>query len=181
MLNYLNAPEPPCLLRFYDPAWRQVDMQYLAHHRLTAFRDWYAGLQPATQPLEAPVQHLNGVAGVKPTFIKHTSGDSEVDAFSLPAPITVEQYVQVPAAPHIFFEAELYAEPLQTATFRFAVREGRTISVLHEGSLEGGIALPIRVDVSAWRGKAIVLVYETRSAEGAVQVLWIQPRLTASD
>lgn len=181
MLNYLNAPDAPCLLHFYDPAWRQVDMQYLAHHRLTAFRDWYAGLQPAAQPIDAPIQHLNGVAGVKPTFVKHALGDSEVDAFWLPAPIVVEQYVQLPAAPHIFFEAELYAESAQTATFRLSVREGRTISTLHEGSLEGGIALPIRIDLSAWRGKAILLVYETHSFEGTAQVLWIQPRLSTSD
>lgn len=181
MLNYLNAPDAPCLNRFYESVWRHVDMQYLAHHRLTGFRDWYAGLQPAAQPVDAPIQHLNGVAGVQPTFVKHRVGDSEVDAFALPAPITVEQYVQLPAAPYIFFEAELYAEPLRTATFRFAVRDGRTISPLHEGSLEGGVALPIRVDLSAWRGKTILLVYETRSSEGAVQVLWIQPRLTASD
>ena len=178
MLNYLNAPEAPCLLRFYDPVWRQVDMQYLAKHRLTAFRDWYAGLQPASQPIAAPIQHLNGVAGVKPAFVKHRLGASEVDAFSLPTPIVVEQYVQLPAAPHLFFEAELYAESAQTANFRLAVREGRTISTLHEGSLENGIALPIRVDLSAWRGKTIVLVYETRSVEEAVQVSWIQPRFS---
>lgn len=178
MLNYLSAPDAPCLLRFYDPAWRRVDMQYLAKHRLTAFRDWYAGLQPSAQLLEAPIQHLNGVAGVKPTFVKHRRGNSEGDAFSLPTPIVVEQYVQLPAAPHIFFEAELYAESAQTATFRLAVREGRTISTLHEGNLENGISLPIRVDLSAWRGKTIVLVYETRSFGETVQVLWIQPRLS---
>ncbi len=190
-LNYLRSPNDPCLYRVYPVPEKHLNtMQALAARRLTVYGDWYADYPPADQPLLASLQPLYGQFDSLPVWRIEAP-----NSFSLlQHPFSVaEQHLQLPDAEHVFFEAEIYVDlqnlaarpdvPQTGAIFRLSVREGRTIHSLYEGSFDVNVErapIPIRVDLSAWRGKAIVLVYETlvrQDNPNFAWAAWLNPRI----
>jgi hypothetical protein len=173
VLNYITAIKynRECLRSsvILDPNLAYPMMQELAKRRLTVFGDWQNDFPPAQEPALAHVQPILG--DHVPTWI----GESpEVATLFQHPPSTAEQHLQLPNAPQVFFEAEIYVDlrhirehpdvPQTGADFRLSIREGRRIQTLYEGSFDVNIErapIPIRVDLSAWRGRAIILVYET--------------------
>ncbi|MCE7946948.1 MAG: hypothetical protein DYG88_05915 [Chloroflexi bacterium CFX4] len=190
-LNYLRFPKHPCLYQLYPvPEKHFGTMQALAERRLTVYGDWYTDYSPADQPLLANLQPLYGQMDILPVWRTEAS-----DSFNLlqhPANVA-EQYLQLPNRERVFFEAAIYVDlanltahpdvPQTGANFRLSIRQGRTIHTLYEGSFDVNVEtapIPIRVDLSAWRGKAVVLVYETLVREGNPNfawATWLNPRL----
>jgi hypothetical protein len=176
----LSAPSPD----FFYPM-----MQELAKRRLTVFGDWQNDFPPAPQPALAHVQPILGGDYVPEWINEPPEG---VALFQHP-PSTAEQHLQLPNASQVFFEAEIYVDlrnirehpdvPQTGADFRLSIREGRRIQTLYEGSFDVNVErapIPIRVDLSAWRGRAVVLVYETlvrQENASYAWAMWRNPRL----
>jgi len=183
MLNYLGAPDAPCLNRFYPPEWRMTDIRDLAKHRLTAFSDWYAGRDPASDLTRAPLQYLNGALGAAPAFVREMRDGAAQTALRLSVPSAVEQYVQLPDAPRVFFEADAVTDAAQPVKLSVSVRIGRAIIPVASSAI-GAASAPIAAELSEWRGQAVLLVYEvTRDArdasDAADQRVWLwRPRLS---
>ena len=186
MLNYMSAPDAPCLDRFLADwlgTYMQIYMQYLAKHRLTAFSDWYAGRDPASDLARAPLQYLNGKPGAAPAFVREMRDGAVQTALRLSVPSMVEQYVQLPDALRVFFEADVATDAARPVKLSLSVRIGRTIIPVasHEISAAGA---PMVAELSEWRGQAVLLVYEvTRDArdasDAADQRVWLwRPRLS---
>lgn len=184
LLNYLNTLDAPCLEHFYPKGWRyQLDLQYLAKHRLTAFKDWYAGREPTFDLTQAPIQYLNGAPGATPTLVAEQRGNIAQIALTLSMPSVVEQYVQLPNAPRVFFEADVATDASYPVMFALLVRIGRTIIPVISGEI-GATNTPIAAELSQRRGKAVLLVYEVRASisDAAEKRVWLwQPRLSTRD
>jgi hypothetical protein len=180
MLNYLNAPDALCLDRFYPPDWRVTDMRDIAKHRLTAFRDWYAAHEPASDLTRAPLQYLNGALGAAPAFVRELRDGAAQTALRLSVPSVAEQYVQLPDVPRVFFEADVLTDAAQPVKLSLSVRIGRTIIPIASGAVSATSA-PFAVELSQWRGRAVLLVYEvtTDASDAADQRIWLwRPRLS---
>lgn len=198
VLNYLRAPYDDCLFRVNaDRGGYLATAQQLGAHRLTAFGDWFQDFPPAAQPTAAHLQFLNGIAD-PPVFMTH-----EADSFVPEAAIVLyqhppslaEQHLHLPDAEQVFFEAELYVDlqnlaahpdvPQTGAHFRLGIRENRSVRIFYEGTFDvqtQRAPIPIRVDLSAWRGRAVVLVYQTAVRDGVpfyAWAMWRNPRLVA--
>ncbi len=192
VLNYLSAikENPECLRASAPDPWHFYPrMVELAKRRLTVYGDWYTDFQPALQPALAHTQPILG--GDYIPFWIGNSPDAAI-LFQHP-PSTAEQYLQLPNAPKVFFEAEIYVDlrnirehpdvPQTGADFRLSIREGRHIQTLYEGSFDVNVErepIPFRVDLSQWRGKAVVLVYETLIRQDNASyawAMWRNPRL----
>lgn len=192
VLNYMTAIKSnrECLRASApDPDFFYPMMQELAKRRLTVFGDWQTDFSPAQQPAFAHVQPILG-GDYMPQWMAESS--EKAILFQHP-PSTAEQYLQLPNAPQVFFEAEIYVDlrnirehpdvPQTGADFRLSIREGRHIQTLYEGSFDVNVErapIPIRVDLSAWRGKAVVLVYETlirKENASYAWAMWRDPRL----
>ena len=195
VLNVLFMRDRSCFEELYPPRpeIHITTAQRLAERRLNAFANWQADFPAAPQPAFAHVQPVLGVVGeesYRPRWISDAEG---VALFQHP-PSTAEQHLQLPDAPQVFFEAEIYVDlrnvrehpdvPQTGADFRLGIREGRQVRTLYEGSFEVNsetAPIPIRVDLSAWRGRAVVLVYETVARQehsSYTQALWRSPCLT---
>ncbi|MFQ3536579.1 MAG: hypothetical protein SNJ58_11950 [Aggregatilineales bacterium] len=190
VLNVQFQSDSSCMLRVY--AWSDTahldTVRQLAERRLTVFGNWYVDFPPATQPALAHVQPILG--GQSPSW--QVSSPDSANLFQHP-PSTAEQHLQLPDAPQVFFEAEIYVDltnirqhpdvPQTGADFRLGIREGRHVRTLYEGGFDvhtETAPIPIRVDLSAWRGKAVVLVYETLVRQGNPNyawAMWRNPRL----
>ncbi|MBO9310023.1 MAG: hypothetical protein J7551_09610 [Chloroflexi bacterium] len=182
MLNYMSAPDAPCLNRFYPPEWRMTDIRYIAKHRLTAFRDWYAGREPASDLTRAPLQYLNGTPGAAPAFVREMRDGAAQTALRLSVPSVVEQYVQLPDASRVFFEADIMTDAAQPAKLSLSVRIGRTIIPVASSAISAAGA-QIVAELSQWGGQAVLLVYEVTSdaSEATAQRVWLwQPRLSVT-
>ncbi len=193
VLSVLHQSDQSCVRRLYFIERNVIDrLPNLAERRLSLFGDWQADFPPAAQPARAHVQPILGVVGderYRPRWIEQTDGA----ALLQPPTGTAEQHLQLPDAPRVFFEAELYVDSgnlgenpaglPRVVDFRLGIREGRQVRTLYEGSFEVNVEtapIPIRVDLSAWRGKAVVLVYETLVREGNPNfawAMWRNPRL----
>jgi hypothetical protein len=180
MLNYSSAPDAPCLNRFYPPEWRVTNMQYLAKHRLTAFKDWYAGRAPASDLAHAPLQYLNGTPGAAPAFVREMRDGAAQTALRLSVPSVVEQYVRLPDAPRVFFDADAATDAARPVKLSLSVRIGRTIIPVASSEISAAGA-PMVAELSEWRGQAVLLVYEVTSdaSDAADQRVWLwRPRLS---
>jgi len=198
VLNYLRAPYDNCLFRVNaDRGGYLATAQQLGAHRLTAFGDWYHDFAPAAQPVEAHLQFLSGIAD--PPVFREQPPDAYVPERAVVLyqhpPSLAEQYLQLPDAAQVFFEAELYVDlrnvrehpevPQTGALFRLGIRQGRAVQTLYEGVFDvraERAPIPIRVDLSAWRGQRVVLVYQTEVREGVpfyAWAMWRKPRLIA--
>lgn len=198
VLNYLRAPYDNCLFRVNaDRGGYLATAQKLGAYRLTAFHDWYHDFAPAAQPIEAHLQFLSGIAD-PPVFQEQTADayvpERAVVLYQHP-PSLAEQYLQLPDAAQVFFEAELYVDlrnivehpdvPQTGALFRLGIRQGRAVQMLYEGVFDvrtERAPIPIRVDLSAWRGQRVVLVYQTEVRDGIpfyAWAMWRKPRLVA--
>jgi hypothetical protein len=194
----LRAPYDNCLFRVNaDRGGYLATAQQLGAHRLTAFGDWYRDFAPAAQPVEAHLQFLSGIAD-PPVFREQPpdayAPERAVVLYQHP-PSLAEQYLQLPDAAQVFFEAELYVDlrnvrehpevPQTGALFRLGIRQGRAVQTLYEGAFDvraERAPIPIRVDLSAWRGQRVVLVYQTEVREGVpfyAWAMWRKPRLVA--
>jgi hypothetical protein len=192
VLNYVTAikNDQECLRSSApSPEFFYPMMQELAKRRLTVFGDWQNDFPPAPQPALAHVQPILGGDYVPEWINEPPEG---VALFQHP-PSTAEQHLQLPNAPQVFFDAEIYVDlrnirehpdvPQTGADFRLSVREGRRIQTLYEGSFDVNVErapIPIRVDLSAWRGRAVVLVYETlvrQENASYAWAMWRNPRL----
>jgi hypothetical protein len=198
VLNYLRAPHDNCLFRVNaDRSGYLATAQKLGAHRLSAFYDWYADFEPAAQPSQAHLQFLSGIAD-PPVFQEQAPdeyvSDRAIVLYQHP-PSLAEQYLQLPEAEKVFFEAEIYVDlrnvrehpevPQTGALFRLGIRHGRAVQTLYEGVFDVRTArapIPIRVDLSQWRGRSLVLVYQTEVYEGIpfyAWAMWRKPRLVA--
>ncbi len=199
VLNYLRAPYDNCLFRVNaDRVGYLATAQKLGAYRLSAFYDWQADFPPSAQPTEAHLQFLSGVVEDPPVFKMQPpdayTSEGAVVLYQHP-PSLAEQHLQLPDAPQVFFEAELYVDlrnvfehpevPQTGARFRLGIREGRAVRTLYEGDFDVRTArapIPIRVDLSAWRAQSVVLVYQTEVREGIpfyAWAMWRKPRLVA--
>mgnify|MGYP005838172255 CR=1 FL=1 len=192
VLNYTTAirDNRECLsLSAPYPDFLYTVIREVAKRRLTVFADWQTDFPPAQQPAFAHVQPILG-DDYQPFWLAESSEDVRL---SQHPPSTAEQHLQLPNTPQVFFEAEIYVDltnvrehpdvPQTGAEFRLSIREGRRIQTLYEGSFDVNVErapLPIRVDLSPWRGRAIVLVYETlvrQENPSYAWAMWRNPRL----
>ncbi|MDW8298914.1 MAG: hypothetical protein RML95_06215 [Anaerolineae bacterium] len=199
VLNYMRAPHDNCLFRVNaDRSGYLATAQQLGAYRLTSFYDWYLDFEPAAQPAEAHLQFLSGIAD--PPVFKEQPPDQYVPERAVVLyqhpPSIAEQYLQLPQAEQVHFEAEIYVdlrnifehpEVLQTgALFRLGIREGRSVKTLYEGVFDvrtDRAPIPMRADLSAWRGQRVILVYQTEVREGIpfyAWAMWRKPRIVAS-
>jgi len=200
VLNYLRAPYDNCLFRVNaDRGGYLATAQKLGAYRLTSFYDWYADFAPADQPIAAHLQFLSGVVDDPPRFADRPPDPYVAEGATVlyqHPPSLAEQYLQLPDAAQIAFEAEIYVDlrnifehpdvPQTGARFRLGIREGRAVRTLYEGDFDvrtDRAPIPIRVDLSAWRAQRVVLVYQTEVREGIpfyAWAMWRNPRITAS-
>ncbi|MFQ3536580.1 MAG: hypothetical protein SNJ58_11955 [Aggregatilineales bacterium] len=189
-LNYLQTFDTPCFQRLINDRKYLDTIVELAERRLSTFGDWQVDFPPAAQPALAHVQPILGTVGDVPRWVDDSP---EATALFQHPPSTAEQHLQLPDALQVFFEAEIYVDltnirqhpdvPQTGADFRLGIREGRHVRTLYEGGFDvhtETAPIPIRVDLSAWRGKAVVLVYETLVRQGNPNyawAMWRNPRL----
>jgi hypothetical protein len=162
LLNYLSNAETPCFSYLYPLNLCGVDLQMLAKHRLTAFKDWYAGRDPASDLTHAPLQYLNGTPGATPAFVREMRDGATQTALRLSVPSMVEQYVQLPDAPRVFFDADAATDAARPVKLSLSVRIGRTIIPVASSAI-GAAGAPMVAELSEWRGQAVLLVYEVTS------------------
>ncbi|MFQ3535949.1 MAG: hypothetical protein SNJ58_08730 [Aggregatilineales bacterium] len=196
VLNYLRAPYDDCLFRVNaNRGGYLATAQKLGAYRMTAFYDWYADFPPAAQPLQGHLQFLSGVVDDPPVFQERPPDQHVTGAIVLyqHPPSLAEQYLQLPDAEQVFFQAELYVDlrnifehpdvPQTGARFRLGIREGRAVQTLYEGIFDvrtDRAPIPLQVDLSAWRGRRVVLVYQTEVHDGIpfyAWAMWRTPRI----
>ena len=188
VMNVVFSHDKSCFLKLFPYSHSHINtVQELAKRRLTTFTDWQVDFAPAQQPAFAHVQPILGIPD-DVNRLPRWMNDGDGVALLQPPPSTAEQYLQLPNAPQVFFEAEidvaLHNEPEQVdtplieANFRLGIREGREVRFIYEARFDRdvGAPLPIQVNLSQWRGKAVTVVYQTHLVHGDPSYAWVMWR-----
>lgn len=159
-LQYLQPMMPACQAtiptylqdRFYQKA------PLLAENRLTIYGVWEKDIPPTEDIHAAHVQYLYGNREQQPTL------DPATKTVRQPLNSRIEQHIKLsPQASTL--TATLQAQQTNTY-FRFFIRQGRAVTPLLNTVYTDSPSVA-EMDLSAWRGQNVVLVYEVDGANSS--------------